>query len=174
MQNDPHNADLSEGPPPAEEQLVAYLDGELDDESSRRIEERLTSDSTLRDQLSRLERTWDALDDLEQVEVDEDFAKTTIEMVALVAEEERQREDEQRPARLRRRWMIGSVGLLSACLAGYVAVWSFWPNPNQQLIDDFPIIDQLDEYQQIDDIKFLELLYENREQLFGEGEDEKD
>ncbi len=174
MQNDPHNADLPEGPAPAEEQLVAYLDGELDDESSRRIEERLTSDSTLRDKLSRLERTWDALDDLEQVEVDEDFAKTTIEMVALVAEEELQQEDEQRPARLRRRWLIGSAGLLSAWLVGFVAAWALWPDPNAPLIEDLPVLEHLDEYQQIDDIEFLELLYENRQQLFGEGEDENE
>jgi hypothetical protein len=95
---------------------------------------------------------------------DENFAKTTIEMVALVAEEEREQEEKQRPARRRRRWFIGSLGLLSTCLAGFVAVWAFWPDPDQEVIDDLPVLERLDEYLQIDDIEFLELLDER--QLF--------
>lgn len=162
MENDPYNVDQSEGPAPMDEQLVAYLDGELDDESSRQIEQRLTSDSTLRDQLTQLERAWNALDELEQVEVDEGFTKTTIEMVALAAEEEHQQEEAQRPARQLRRWLIGSAGLAAACLAGFVGVWGFSPDDNQQLIKDLPIIEKLDEYQQIDDIEFLLLLHEKK------------
>ena len=172
MEKDPHQADQSQGPASVEEQLVAYLDGELDDESSRQIEQRLTSDSALRDQLSRLERTWDALDELEQVEADEDFTRTTIEMVAVAAEEEYQQEIEQRPVRERRRWLIGSVGLAAACLAGFVAVWGFTPDPNQQLIEDLPVLQRLDEYQQVDDIEFLLLLREQK--LFTvEAEDDE-
>jgi anti-sigma-K factor RskA len=171
MVNDPYNADPTEGPAPLDEQLVAYLDGELDDESSRQIEERLTTDSTLRDQLSRFERTWDALDQLEQVEVDEEFTRTTIEMLAFAAEEERHLEDRQRPARQRRQWLVGSVGLVAACLAGFTVAWSFWPDPNQELIEDLPVLERLDEYQQIDNIEFLKLLHDTH--LFA-AEDKDD
>lgn len=171
MENDSYKSDRTEGSAPMDEQLVAYLDGELDHESSRQIEERLTSDSTLRDQLTRLERTWDALDQLEQVEADEGFTKTTIEMVALVAEEEREREEQQRPAKRRRQWMVGTMGLVSACLAGFVVAWSFWPDPNQELIDDLPVLQRFDEYEQIGDIEFLILLQES--QLFpAEADDD--
>ncbi len=154
-----------------DEQLVAYLDGELDDESSREIEERLTSDSTLRDQLSQLERTWDALDELEEIEVDEEFTKTTIEMVALVAEEERQQEEQQRPAKRRLEWLVGAMSLLSACLAGFIAVWLFWPDPNKPLIEDLPILQRIDEYEQINDIEFLELLHQHN--LFPPEEEDE-
>ena len=171
MENDSYNADQSQGPAPMDEQLVAYLDGELDDESSRQIEQRLTSDSALRDHLGRLERTWDALDELEQVEADENFTKTTIEMVALAAEEEHQREEEQRPAQRRRRWLLGTMGLAAACLVGFVAIWAFAADPNRQLIEDLPVLQKLDEYQQIDDIEFLKLLHEKK--LFAvEAEDD--
>ncbi len=162
MGNDSHQADPTGGPEVLNEQLVAYLDGELDDEASRRIEERLTSDSTLRDQLSRLERTWDALDELERAEVDEEFTRTTIEMVALVAEEEREQEEQERPRR-RRRWMlVGLAGLLGACLAGFGAVWGFWQDPNQKLIADLPVLERLDEYLQVDNIEFLKRLCDKR------------
>jgi len=162
MENDPHQADHPQDTVPEDEQLVAYLDGELDDESARQIEQRLTSDSALRDQLSRLERAWDALDELEQVEADVDFAKTTIEMVAVAAEEEHQRDVEQQPAKRRRRWLIGFTGMAAACLAGFVAVWGFTPDPNEQLIEDLPVIQKLDQYQQIDDIEFLLLLHKHK------------
>ena len=173
MEKDPYNTELPGSSEPIDELLVAYLDGELDDESSREIEQRLTSDSALREQLTRLERTWDVLDELEQVEVDEDFTKTTIEMVALAAEDEYQREESQRPALRRRRWLAGTAGILAACLAGAAMVWGFAPDPNQQLIEDLPVLQKLDEYQQIDNIEFLKLLHEKR--LFdAEAKDDDD
>ena len=172
MENDPRQPEPAESAAVLNEQLVAYLDGELDDESSRQIEERLTSDSTLREQLGQLERTWDALDELEQIEVDEDFTQTTIEMVAVAAEEERFLDDQQRPARLRRRWLLGIAGLMIACLAGFVAAWGFASNTNDQLIEDFPVLARLDEYRLIDQIEFLQLLLEKN--VFPPQEEEKD
>ncbi|MHB8898638.1 MAG: anti-sigma factor family protein [Thermoguttaceae bacterium] len=164
MEKDPIQAEQTEGPPSLDEELVAYLDGELDDQASRRVEELLTSDSSLRERLGRLERTWDALDKLDRSEVDEEFTRTTIEMLALVAEKEWQDEEEERPLRQRRRLLFGSAGLLTACVGGFLAVWSFWPDPNQELLNDLPVLERLDEYRQIDDIGFLKLLHE--EQLF--------
>ena len=105
------------------EQLVAYLDGELDDESSRQIEERLTSDSTLREQLGQLERTWDALDELEQIEVDEEFAQTTIEMVAVAAERNATWTINSDRLGCDAAGCSGLQGLMIACLAGFVATW---------------------------------------------------
>ena len=43
------------------EQLVAYLDGELDDESSRRVEALLASDPKLRRQLSFSRRSVNSI-----------------------------------------------------------------------------------------------------------------
>lgn len=166
MGNNSHDAGLTEGPAPMDEQLVAYLDGELDDESSRRLEQQLASDSTLRAHLGRLERTWDALDELERIEVDQEFTRTTIEMVALAAEKEHQEEERQRPARRRRQWLLGSVAILLACFAGFAATWYFVPDPNRPLIEDFPVLQRLDEYQLIDTIEFLKLLRDR--QLFPE------
>ena len=50
---------------PLDEQLVAYLDGELDAESSRRMDELLATDADVRRRLQEMERTWDLLDDLD-------------------------------------------------------------------------------------------------------------
>ena len=69
-----------------EEELSAYLDGELDAESVRKVERRLARDGSYQLELQRLERAWRLLDDLPRATVDESFTKSTIEMVA-VAEE---------------------------------------------------------------------------------------
>lgn len=160
MSNDPYYADRPDESPPVNEQLVAYLDGELDDESNRALEQRLATDSGLRSQLGQLQRTWDMLDHLGLAEVGETFTRTTIEMVAFAAEEEQQEEDAKRPHRRRRRWLLGAAGIAASFAVGFGLVWSFWPNPNRQLLEDLPVLERLDEYQQIDDIQFLELLHE--------------
>jgi len=168
MTRDPNNADSQRHAPqqgqdvPADDQLVAYLDGELDDETARTIEERLSTDAGSRDHLGRLERTWDALDDLGRAEVDETFTQTTIEMVALAAEEDQQQEELRQPARQRRKWLIAAVGLLGFGLAGFATVRAVSTNPNEQLLEDLPVLQRLEEYQQIDDIEFLELLHQEK------------
>ena len=70
------NDDLSNGATPLDEQLVAYLDGELDAESSRRIDELLATDAEVRRRLQEMERTWDLLDDLDTAPVGGQFAQT--------------------------------------------------------------------------------------------------
>ena len=168
MSNDPANIDPAADRHALEAQLVAYLDGELDDASSRRIEELLASDPHVRETLEKLEGTWELLDNLERAHVDEVFTQSTLEMVAVAAADDVQKEQAEAPRRRRRRWLIGGAGLLAAGAAGFLAVFLFRPSPNQQLLKDLPVLERLDEFRQIDDVKFLELLLENREDLFAE------
>jgi hypothetical protein len=44
--------------------------------------------------------------------------------------------------------------------AGFLLV-SIGPDPNRQLIDNLPLLENLDEYRQIDDIEFLRMLYQD-------------
>ena len=47
-----------------DEELVAYLDGQLDPESARQVEQRLASEETARRRLQQLAQSWDMLDQL--------------------------------------------------------------------------------------------------------------
>ena len=47
-----------------DEELVAYLDGQLDPESARHVEQRLASEETARRRLQQLAQSWDMLDQL--------------------------------------------------------------------------------------------------------------
>lgn len=171
MSEEPLHPDADQASP-GEEDLVAYLDGELDDPSSRRIEQLLATDPKVRGDLQRLERTWHLLDQLDRVTPDEEFTRTTLEMVAVAAEEDLQEQQVQVPRRRRRRWLIGGVALLAAAAAGFLTVTLARPSPNQRLLEDLPVLENLDPYRQVDSLEFLRLL--DREGLFSkEAESEK-
>ncbi len=63
------------------EQLVAYLDGELNDEQSAAMEKRLSENPKLREAADELDRTWSMLDVLGPVTVGEEFSQKTMQTV---------------------------------------------------------------------------------------------
>ena len=96
---------------PDKDELIAYLDGELDPRTSQQVEERLKHDPAYRQVLSQYERSWDMLDRLERATVGENFSRTTLEMVSVAAAEE------QQPLP---RW--GRFGAFALCRIGIVAL----------------------------------------------------
>ncbi|HEX5442836.1 MAG TPA: hypothetical protein VFW87_03360 [Pirellulales bacterium] len=151
-----------------ESELCAYLDGELDAHSVRRIEERLAREPAYRAELQKLERAWDLLDRLPRALVDENFTRTTIEMVALNASQEAEELARGLPRRRRRRRILGGLGMAAALLLGFAIGTRIWPDPNQPLLDDLPVLENLDLYYQVDDVEFLRML--DRRGLFDDVE----
>jgi anti-sigma factor RsiW len=150
------------------DELTAYLDGELDAESVRRVEQRLARDAAYHAELRRLERAWNLLDRLPRAAVDERFAKTTIEMIAVAASHDAEAVQNNWPRRRRRQRLWGALGLVLAVVAGFGIGHLLWPNPNEQLIEDLPVLQNLELYYQADNIEFLRLL--DSENLFSDGE----
>ncbi len=158
-------------PTPLQEELNAYLDGELDAEATRRIEQLLADDPQVRDELHRLERAWAMLDRLPRVEVGDTFTNTTVEMVALVAAGDLKQAQDALPRVRRRRW-IARAGMLAVAAAfGFAAFTLYWPNPDKQLVRDLPVLENLDQYRQADNIGFLRML--EKEKLFAEETDDE-
>lgn len=153
MNDDPSNAAL-----PLDEQLVAYLDGELDPGGRRRVEELLASDATVRRRMQEMERTWELLDDLDAAPAGDRFTQSTLEMVAVAVRQDVEQDAAEAPRRRRQcLWALGG-GLLAAAASGFLAVVLLWPDPNRALLDDLPVLENLDEYRQIDDVEFLDML----------------
>ena len=162
--NDFDPTDISEDP--IRDQLVAYLDGELDADEAQRVEERLASDEAFRGELQRLAVAWDCLDQLSRQTVDETFTQTTVEMVAVAAEQDVARQSAALPGHRRtRRLAIGGM-LAASVLVGFLGSHIIWPNQNKQIERDLPVIANLDLYSQVDDIAFLRMLYE--QEVFAE------
>ncbi len=152
------------------EELSAYLDGELDAESVSRIEERLARDSAYQAELQRLERAWGLLDRLPRATVDEAFTKSTIEMVAVAAAEDAEATLAEQPRRRRRQWVLGTAALMLSTAVGFVIGTRIWTDPNEPLLRDLKVVENLELYYQADDVAFLRMLED--EGLFAEGEHE--
>src|ERR1043166_7067282 len=71
-----------------DEEIVAYLDGELDSEAEARVARRLGDDPAYRPRLNQLQQAWDLLDNLRGTEADDEFTASTVAMVAVQAEQE--------------------------------------------------------------------------------------
>jgi len=153
------------------EELTSYLDGELDAENVRRVEERLSRDAPYRAELQRLQQTWDLLDRLPRSSVGESFTKTTIEMVAVAAAEEAQAVQSDLPRRRQRQRAFGMLGVVAAGLGGFALGHSLWPNPNEQLLQDLPVLQNFELYYQADNLDFLRLL--DRESVFAEEDNDR-
>ncbi len=141
------------------EELTAYLDGELSAEVAAAVERHMASDDRYRSELQQLSAVWDCLDELSQKTADERFAQTTLEMVALSAEQDAERWQSQAP---RRRWqtaLLLAASCLMFMLASYALVQRWGQSPDRRLIADLPIVANLDLFQQIDNVAFLRRLH---------------
>ncbi len=143
---------------PGAEVLVAYLDGELPPEECRRVEERLGADADYRQQLRELDRAWEALDALPATRADDDFARTTMELVTVAAEGELSQHTARAAATTRRRaWKWAAAGV-AAAIVGFIAAWSLLARGDRALIADLPVIWQIDHLSHIEDFNFLQRL----------------
>src|SRR5258708_13276813 len=65
-------------------ELIAYLDGELDAKSARRMEAKLNTNPAIRAEAESLKRTWDLLDYLPKSEPSPTFTQRTMHRVTSV------------------------------------------------------------------------------------------
>jgi Putative zinc-finger len=156
--NNPQPESPGPGPDPASEELVAYLDGELSPEECRRVEERLAGDVGYREQLQDLDQAWEALDSLPSTKPGDDFARTTIEMVAMAAQQERKTRTTEAALATRKRHRLWAVAGGVAVLASFVAARFLLPDANANLLGDLPVLTRMHLLTQIQDVDFLERL----------------
>ncbi len=140
------------------DELVAYLDGELPPQEARRIEERLTADEDYRRQLHDLDQAWEALDALPKTTADDHFARTTIEMVSVVAEQEVTTQKSQATAASRKRFVTWFAVGLAGVAAGFMAASLLLPNSDEALLADLPVIYQSDILSEVEDVEMLRRL----------------
>jgi anti-sigma factor RsiW len=158
------NPSLTE-PSDIDEEIVAYLDGELDSETETRVVRRLSEDAEYRSRLGQLQQAWDLLDNLRRTEADDEFVQSTVAMVAVQAEAEAHTQKLKTVRRRNLRWLaVAAVALLSVATSFFV-VHRRMTRDNRNLVRDLPIIEHVDDYRNIEDIRFLKQL--ERENLFA-------
>jgi anti-sigma factor RsiW len=149
-----------------QEELVAYLDGELDAAESDRVERRLADDPAYRNTLKELQAAWDLLDELPRTPVTESFTQTTVEMVALTAEEEVVVGEQQLQRRQRWQWVALAGAVALAAVGSFFIMSSRLDRPNQELVKDLPVIERVEQYRVAESVDFLRELEKAR--LFNE------
>ena len=148
------------------ENLVAYLDGELDESTARTLEAKLTLDSGARDEAEALRQAWSLLDYLPQAEPSTTFTHRTLEKLALRTGGLSRRAPALWPMRLA--WAAGvvlalTVGFGAARLIGRPGDP---PEVDEHLVSHPGAIDRVRHLEQVEDLNFLQEL--DHPDLFGE------
>jgi anti-sigma factor RsiW len=157
-------------------ELVAYLDGELDDASAQALEARLARDPRARAEAETLRRTWELLDYLPRAEASTTFTHRTLERLAVQSSPSRPAVN--LPGR-GPRWLrvaAWAAAVLLAVLAGLAAANRLWPAPpgpspeaaevEAQLVRNLRVIENKRLYEHVDDLEFLRDL--DHPDLFGD------
>jgi hypothetical protein len=84
MASEHTNPDDDPTPDPFEADLVAYLDGELDPEAAREVEQRLANDSAVRARAAELKKSFELLDFLPRPEPSPNFTSRTLDKLPTV------------------------------------------------------------------------------------------
>src|SRR6476620_7885540 len=166
MSNDPQLAETTS----IDEEIVAYLDGELDAESEARIVRKLSDDAAYRARLSQLQHAWDLLDNLRGSEADDEFAASTVAMVAVHAEQESKSQHMKVVRQRGLTWLALAAVILLSMSAGYYISHRRVTRNDRNLVRDLPVIEHVDEYRNVDDLDFLKAL--ERENLFSSEVDD--
>lgn len=146
------------------ENLVAYLDGELDEVASQEVEQILSESPVARHEVDMLSRTWDLLTVLPGAKASEDFSRKTLTSIR-AAEASQGGIDGDAVARQVKRGLVlaAAVAVLAVCgVIGFHGMKTGVPNDADLLLNDFDVIEHLDEYQEIGDIEFLKTLQAKR------------
>lgn len=183
MADDPTpRPDQPNPPAPADEDLIAYLDGELDDATAREVETRLTGDASARARAETYKKTFDLLDYLPRTEPSPDFATRTMTRIQPVLTEAGEARNSTTaypvvnpstfsgsridlPRSSFRFSFILILGSLAALVSGYVAhaglrnVLGDPTRESEQLtLADLRIIERLPMYFGVDDLDMLRRL----------------
>lgn len=151
------------------EELVAYLDGELEPSQLEEVETSISRNQVARHDLNQLSKAYDLLDYLPKVSLDPDLTRKTLGRLEI-----RDTEGWKFPgidiSRMRR-YLMGVTWfvLLSATAIGAYQLSQFVrPDPVRLLLEDLPVIENLDRYSAIDaDPEFLKKL--QQEGIFEES-----
>lgn len=157
--------------------LVAYLDGELNEAAARELESKLARNPDARQELEALKRSYELLDYLPRPDASPQFTSRTLQRLSAPAvavapsrDDDDTPSDERRPLPVRwPLWLIGpswTLVFVAACFLGYqTAKATLLPkpvavaaNPDAALIQDLPLFENQSLFLYADDIHFIKAL----------------
>lgn len=149
------------------ENLVAYLDGELDESATEEMERVLSRSSAARREVEMLTRTWELLDTLARPDTSGEFTEKTLSAIR-VAEVGSSETSRFRPAFFKRGLFVAvwCAGLTLAGVMGFSASHNWGSDGWEGIAEDLPVVEKYDVYSDVGDIEFLQEL--KKSGLFNE------
>ena len=139
--------------------FVAYLDGELSPDETKKLEGILADSPVARKDVEMLVRTYELLDLLPRPQATTEFTQRTMATVKLA---------DVKPDLTQSWWykrahlfVVTAAGaglLVVSGLLGYASTNRWAPSNEELLLRDLPIIQNIDEYRQVGQHEFLERL----------------
>ncbi len=166
------------------ENLVAYLDGELNDDAASRVEETLTEQAPIRQEVEKLTRVWELLDLLPESKASAKFAERTLSAIQTRQAEAEGEAADTRPIATQRdrHWkprlrnsgirFAGLLGLIIVGTAGFNGAFLRDTGAMDQLLNNLPVIERLDEYREVGSLEYLQKLNDSG-LLNGESDNDK-
>jgi anti-sigma factor RsiW len=152
--------------PEERQDLVAYLDGELDAEAARAVVTKLSQSAAHREELERLRQTWDMLDYLPRPKAATTFTQQTVQKLQTI---------KMSTALRHGRWRLAGAACWAAGIfaAGILSFMLMQQQPGARLpeptAEDLRVLEHHDYwqvYKRIDGVEFLREL--DHPDLFGE------
>ncbi len=154
-------------------ELVAYLDGELDDAGTQAVEAKIATNPDARAELDAMKQTWGMLDFLPKASPSPNFTNRTMERLSL----EKVGPKKTMPMRGTHPWLTRfawAAAVLIALGGGYLISANAFRTPTPEPIPDadLPLMDNLRIaekwrfYENADDLEFVKKL--TNPDLFGE------
>ncbi len=139
-----------------DEQLSAYLDGELSEVEKNKLEEQIRNDPAIKHRFESLQKNWSLLDQLSTKEVNPDFAASTVEMVAIRSSGIPEVDCNKFSWEACPRWLLISGAAVIAVAIGYFTTIALIDDRNEVLLEHLVLLENLPEYQLVDDVTFVE------------------
>lgn len=168
-----NNHEFDDAEEPADSQLtelVAYLDGELDDQTNEHVERKLVADPGFRRYAESLDRTWQLLDSLGDAPASGAFTQKTLASIASLAPEANSVASQGLFARTKRfplvraaLWFLAafagtSVGLLLSRVDGPMKS----NTQDLQLLENLDLLEHYEKYYPVPSADFLRDIAESK------------
>lgn len=173
--------DEDDVPEAGTEELVAYLDGELDPRALESMSTKISLDPKLRAKAEAYQRTWDILDVLPRPEPSSTFTNRTLSQAIPRLSGPTQLQSSlavptmsafPSPRPTLGFWFVSLVLVVAAGVGGYFGHRAIAPPPKAMpadpALEDVPLMKNMRLYRNVDDMEYLKRL--DSPEMFGENE----
>ncbi len=141
--------------------LVAYLDNELDDDETAKIDHLLTRNAVARHEVEALTRVWDLLDVLPKVSASREFSEKTLATIRFQPASITKPIESFAWFEAIKTWLqrgLAAIVIASLAYAGFQVSQRLVPDRNRQLLEELPLIERLDLYREAGSSEFVKEL----------------